>query len=90
MEEFTKACSRMIRMMEKENYSFQTVIIIKACGGKVYLLVKAGLITAMEAFLMVICPTTVEKERGSSMVLNNSLDSGSTQILMDLNLNLNS
>jgi hypothetical protein len=45
----------------------------------------------MEAILMAIGMTTgKEKERGPSMVINNSLDSGSTDSIMDFNLNLNS
>jgi hypothetical protein len=45
----------------------------------------------MEAILMAIGMTTgKEKERGPSMVINNSLDSGSTHSIMDLKLNMNS
>ncbi len=45
----------------------------------------------MKAIFMEIGMTTgQEKERGLSMVINNSLDSGSTHSMMDFKLNLNS
>jgi hypothetical protein len=46
MEKFTKACSRMMNLMEKEHISGQTVLIIKACGGKISLKVKARWVMA--------------------------------------------
>jgi hypothetical protein len=45
----------------------------------------------MEAILMAIGMTTgKEKERGPSMVIKNSLDSGCTDTMMDFKLNSNS
>jgi hypothetical protein len=46
---------------------------------------------ATEAILMAIMMTTGQKkELGPSMVINNSLDSGSTDSMMDFKMNLNS